>query len=85
MKQAENKWQRIGEAKRAGVLVPLFSVYSRQSIGIADFRDLRLVVDWSERSGNSIIQLLPLNEVGSYFCPYDSLSSFALEPAYICL
>jgi len=85
MKETESKWQRIKEAKRAGVLVPLFSVYSRQSIGIADFRDLKLVVDWSERSGNSIVQLLPLNEVGSYFCPYDSLSSFALEPAYICL
>ena len=26
-----------------------------------------------------------MNEVGPLFCPYDALSSFALEPAYICL
>ncbi len=47
--------------------------------------DLKLVVDWAKSTDNSIIQLLPMNEVGSLFCPYDALSSFALEPAYICL
>jgi len=71
--------------KRAGVLVPLFSVYSQKSTGIGEFRDLKLLIDWAKLSGNSIIQLLPLNEFGSFFCPYDSLSSFALEPVYISL
>lgn len=82
---SKEKWQCIGTQKRAGILVPLFSVYSRDSIGIGDFSDLRLIVDWASQTGNSIVQLLPMNELGSVFCPYDSVSSFALEPAYISL
>ncbi len=71
--------------KRAGVLIPLFSVYSEKSFGIADFSDLKLAIDWVKESGNSILQLLPMNEMGPVFCPYDALSSFALEPVYISL
>lgn len=71
--------------RRAGVLAPLFSLYSRQSLGIGEFADLKLLVDWCVKTGNSLIQLLPLNEMGPLSCPYDSISSFALEPAYISL
>jgi len=77
------KWRKIGTNRRAGLLVPLFSVYSKQSIGIGDLQDLKLLVDLAKISGNSIIQLLPMNEIGPVFCPYDSVSSFALEPMYI--
>ncbi|MFA5255883.1 MAG: 4-alpha-glucanotransferase [Candidatus Omnitrophota bacterium] len=69
--------------RRAGILAPLFSIYSENSFGIGDFEDLKLLVDWSSECGYSIIQLLPMNEVGSTFCPYDSISSFALEPVYL--
>lgn len=79
------KWERAGLKKRAGVLVPLFSVYSRNSQGIGDFSDLKLLVNWLHSTGNSILQLLPMNEMGAIFCPYDATSSFALEPAYISL
>lgn len=82
---SNNNWNRIGLIRRAGVLIPLFSVYSKRSLGIGEFEDLKLIVDWCVKTGNSIIQLLPMNEVGSTFCPYDSLSSFALEPMYISL
>jgi 4-alpha-glucanotransferase len=78
-------WKRIGSQKRAGILVPLFSVYSRDSVGIGDILDIRLLVDWCVKTGNSILQLLPMNEVGPIFCPYDSMSSFALDPMYLCL
>lgn len=81
----KGKWRRIGLNKRAGVLLPLFSLYSKDSIGIADLYDLKLVIDWANQTGNSIVQLLPMNEVESLFCPYDSLSSFALEPLYLSL
>lgn len=80
---SKDKWEKTGQRKRAGVLVPLFCVYSKESLGIGEFADLKIVIDWAEKTGNSIIQLLPMNEVGSLFCPYDSVSSFALEPAYI--
>ena len=82
---SRDKWERIGTGNRSGALVPLFSVYSRQSAGIGDFRDLELCVDWCVKTGNSILQLLPMNDVGMNFCPYDSTSSFALEPMYIVL
>ena len=68
--------------RRAGILAPLFSIYSEDSLGIGDFEDLKLLIDWSSKCGYSIIQLLPMNEVGPTFCPYDSISSFALEPVY---
>lgn len=80
-----DKWRRIGTEKRAGVLVPLFLVYSKKSLGIGDFEDMELVIDWCEKSGNSILQLLPMNEFGPTSCPYDTISSFALEPSYISL
>ena len=69
--------------RRAGVLVPLFSVYSKNSMGVGDLEDLKLLIDWSRETGYSIIQLLPMNEIGSTLCPYDSISSFALEPMYV--
>jgi len=47
--------------------------------------DLKLLIDWANQTNNSIIQLLPMNELGSIFCPYDSVSSFALEPVYLSL
>jgi 4-alpha-glucanotransferase len=71
--------------RRSGVLVPLFSVYSEKSHGVGDLGDLKLLVDWCGKTGNSILQLLPMNEAGPTFCPYDSISSFALEPMYISL
>jgi 4-alpha-glucanotransferase len=78
-------WKRVGPVKRAGVLVPLFSVYTKQSLGIGDISCIPLLVEWCRKTGNSVLQLLPMNEVGGTFCPYDSLSSFALEPVYICV
>jgi 4-alpha-glucanotransferase len=77
-----DKWERLGVRKRAGILVPLFSVYSQKSLGCGDLNDLKLVIDWAEKTGNSVVQLLPMNELGGFFCPYDSISSFALEPLY---
>jgi 4-alpha-glucanotransferase len=82
---SREKWKRIGIHRRAGVLAPLFFVYSKNTAGVGDFDDLKLMVDWCEKTGNSILQLLPMNEGGTVFCPYDSMSSFAIEPAYISL
>lgn len=82
---SKDKWKRIGLHRRAGILVPLFYIWSRKSLGIGDFHDMKLMIDWCEKTGKSILQLLPMNEVGPLFCPYDSISSFALEPAYLSL
>ncbi len=79
------QWERVGLKRRAGIVVPLFSLYSAKSVGVGEFHDLKLLVDWCVKTGNSIIQLLPMNELGPLFCPYDSTSSFALEPAFLSL
>ncbi|MCM8761066.1 MAG: 4-alpha-glucanotransferase [Candidatus Omnitrophica bacterium] len=80
-----DKWRAIGTSRRAGILVPLFSVYSKGSVGIGDLTDLKLLIDFCQKCGFSILQLLPMNEIGSTFCPYDAVSSFAIEPTYISL
>ena len=82
---SKDNWKNVGFKRRAGVLFPLFTAYSKNSFGVGDLGDLKLIIDWEKLTGNSIIQLLPMNEVGPVFCPYDALSSFALEPVYICL
>ncbi len=82
---SRKQWERLGTQKRAGVLVPVFSIYSEDSTGIGDFLDLKKLVDWCVKSGQSVLQLLPMNELGPIFCPYDSVSSFALEPMFLAL
>src|SRR5262245_51136330 len=78
-------WQRLGSSRRSGILAPLFSVHSERSVGVGEFRDLEALADWCADCGLSLIQLLPLNDVGTRFCPYDAESSFALEPTDVCL
>lgn len=78
-------WKKAGAKRRAGVTTPLFSIYSKKSIGIGEAPDLKPLVDWCKMTGLSIIQLLPLNDVGFEFRPYDSQSSLALDPMYLSL
>lgn len=79
------KWQKIGIKKRAGIVIPLFFVWSKKSGGIGEILDLKLVIDWCKNLGFSIIQLLPLNEVGFNTSPYSLQSGFALDPIYLSL
>jgi len=77
------KWEWIGNNKRAGVLAPLFCVYSKESKDKTCLSDIKLLVDWASKSGLSILQLLPMNEMGPISCPYDAVSSFALQTSYL--
>ncbi|KAL7588975.1 hypothetical protein Lser_V15G38764 [Lactuca serriola] len=72
----------------AGVAIPMFSVRSEDDVGVGEFLDLKLVVDWAVDSGFHLLQLLPINDTSvhkmwwdSY--PYSSLSVFALHPLYL--
>lgn len=77
------QWEKIGIVRRAGVVAPLFSVYSRRSAGVGEIPDLELLGEWCRACGMSVIQLLPLNDVGFNFRPYDASSTFALEPMHL--
>ncbi|WVZ08673.1 hypothetical protein V8G54_022019 [Vigna mungo] len=72
----------------AGVAIPMFSVRSESDLGVGEFLDLKLLVDWAVASGFHLVQLLPINDTSvhgmwwdSY--PYSSLSVFALHPLYL--
>ena len=73
--------------KGAGTVIPVFSLRSEGSFGVGDFGDLKLMTDWADRTGQRIIQLLPINDstinytwADSY--PYNSISIYALHPQY---
>jgi 4-alpha-glucanotransferase len=64
-------------------VVPLFSLFSQNSVGIGEIPDLKLMIDWCNKTGLTILQLLPLNDVGDDFAPYSSVSTFAVDPMYL--
>lgn len=82
---AKTHWEKVSVRRRAGVCVPLFSLHSADSVGIGDLHDVNALVDWCAQVGLSIVQLLPLNDVGYDFAPYSAKSSFALDPMYLSL
>jgi 4-alpha-glucanotransferase len=74
--------------KGAGVAIPVFSLRSKQSAGVGEFADIKLLVDWSNNVGVKLIQILPINDttathtwMDSY--PYAAISAFALHPMFI--
>ncbi len=80
---SKTQWKKVGVERRAGVAVPLFSIYSEDSVGIGEIPDLEKLIDWCVQTGMSIVQLLPLNDTGFKYTPYDAQSSFALDPMYL--
>ncbi|MDR2626741.1 MAG: 4-alpha-glucanotransferase [Dysgonamonadaceae bacterium] len=76
--------------KGAGTVVPVFSLRSEESFGIGDFHDLKKLTDWVRKTGQQIIQILPVNDttmthtwMDSY--PYNAISIYALHPLYLSL
>jgi 4-alpha-glucanotransferase len=74
--------------KGAGVAIPVFSLRSKNSFGVGEFADIKLLVDWAKATDLKLIQLLPINDtiatnsrMDSY--PYAAISAFALHPLYI--
>jgi 4-alpha-glucanotransferase len=72
----------------AGVAMPVFSLRSEKGLGVGEFSDLKLLIDWAEKTGLNMVQILPINDttathtwVDSY--PYAAISVFALHPQYL--
>jgi len=82
---ASKQWKRIEIKRRAGIIAPLFYIWSKKSLGIGEILDLKLLIDWCQKVGFTILQLLPLNDMGFNFSPYYAQSSFALDPIYLSL
>jgi 4-alpha-glucanotransferase len=74
--------------KGAGVAIPVFSLRSKNSFGVGEFNDIKLLADWASKTGLKLIQLLPVNCTMANFdwtdsYPYSAISAFALHPLYI--
>ncbi|MFR9165276.1 MAG: 4-alpha-glucanotransferase [Dysgonomonas sp.] len=74
--------------KAAGVVIPVFSLRSKESFGIGEFSDLHKMIDWAEKSGLKIIQTLPINDTTISYTwkdsyPYNAISIYALHPIYL--
>jgi 4-alpha-glucanotransferase len=70
--------------RRAGILVPLFSIPSSTSWGIGEIGDIGPMTRWLEASGQSILQLLPVSEMAPQeTSPYSALSGMAIDPQFV--
>ncbi|MCM1032247.1 MAG: 4-alpha-glucanotransferase [Odoribacter sp.] len=72
----------------AGTAIPVFSLRSNEDFGVGDFFDLKKMIDWCKETGQTFLQILPINDttmshtwVDSY--PYNANSCFALHPMYL--
>src|SRR6266567_90495 len=68
------------EKKIAGILAPLFALRGEDDLGIGDTAALREFIDWAAGIGFKLVQLLPVNEIGSDNSPYNAISAMAIEP-----
>ena len=84
----EDVWSDKTGWRGAGTAIPVFSLRTSRDFGVGEFEDLIPLVDWAAATGQSFIQLLPVNDTtmshswqDSY--PYNANSSFALHPMYL--
>ncbi len=74
------------QRKRAGVLLPVFSIRTTQNLGIGELHDLIPFIDFMVDQDLSVLQILPIYETApTETCPYQALSSFARDPIYLSL
>jgi len=74
------------ERRLAGVVLPLFSVRSRNDWGVGELPDFARLAPVLERGGFSILMTLPLLEPSpGQESPYSPVSAFAIDPLYVSL
>jgi 4-alpha-glucanotransferase len=74
----------IDRTRRAGICAPLFSIRSTRSWGIGEIGDIPALAVWLRAAHQSVLQLLPLNELApSESSPYSPLSALAIDPQFI--
>jgi 4-alpha-glucanotransferase len=70
--------------RTAGVVVPLFSLRTRDDWGIGEILDLPKCAAWVRRAGHRLLQILPPYELAAgETSPYGARTAFGLDPIYI--
>lgn len=70
--------------RRSGIIMPVFSLPSKFGIGAFDC-EAKGFVDFLEKSGQRVWQVLPLGPTGFGNSPYQPMSAFAGNPYFISL
>ncbi len=75
--------------KGAGTAIPIFSLRSKNDMGVGDLGDLKWLIDWAALTGQKVLQVLPINDTRSTNTwqdsyPYNIISAFAINPIYLC-
>jgi 4-alpha-glucanotransferase len=74
----------IQRSRRAGINVPLFSLRSTRGWGIGEMGDIPAMAKWLRAANQSVLQILPLNELApSESSPYSALSAMAIDQQFI--
>ena len=68
--------------RSAGVLMPVFSLPGEYGIGTFG-KEAKQFIDFLKETGNSVWQVLPMGPTGYGDSPYQSFSSFAINPYII--
>jgi 4-alpha-glucanotransferase len=72
--------------KITGVMVPLFSIRTKENFGVGEILDLIPFIDWMSDHHLHLLQMLPLYETApNETSPYQALSGFALDPIFLSL
>jgi 4-alpha-glucanotransferase len=70
--------------RQSGISVPLFAIASSTSWGIGEFADLPFFARWVHEAGQSLVQILPINEMPPIeTSPYSAMTAMAIDPIYI--
>lgn len=80
--------QTGGNWKGAGVAVPVFSLRSEDSFGVGEFNDLKKMIDWAQKAGLRMVQILPVNDTSATHTwtdsyPYAAITVFGLHPQFL--
>ena len=86
--EINDAWSDVPGWRGAGTAIPVFALRTEEDFGVGEFLDLKKMVDWAAMTGQTFLQLLPVNDTTSTggiedSYPYNAISSFALHPQYI--
>ena len=70
--------------RRAGVLIPLFSVRTKAGWGLGEIPDVVAMARWAAQVGIRVVQMLPVCAVsGGETSPYSASTAFGIDPVYL--
>ena len=83
-----DSWSDSPGWKGAGTAIPVFALRSEDDFGVGEFLDLKKMGDWAVLTGQTFLQLLPVNDTTMFGTlddsyPYNANSTFALHPQFI--